>query len=62
MTTSNLITGLHHVTAMASSPQQNVDFYVGILGLRLVKKPLILMRRMCITFITEMRAVILEAS
>jgi glyoxalase family protein len=38
MTTSNLITGLHHVTAMASSPQQNVDFYVGILGLRLVKK------------------------
>jgi len=35
---TNLITGLHHVTAMASSPQQNVDFYVGILGLRLVKK------------------------
>ena len=33
-----LITGLHHVTAMASSPQQNVDFYVGVLGLRLVKK------------------------
>lgn len=33
-----LITGLHHVTAMASSPQQNVDFYAGILGLRLVKK------------------------
>lgn len=33
-----LITGLHHVTAMASSPQRNVDFYVGILGLRLVKK------------------------
>ncbi|MCB9292246.1 MAG: ring-cleaving dioxygenase [Lewinellaceae bacterium] len=33
-----LITGLHHVTAMAGSPQQNVDFYTGILGLRLVKK------------------------
>ena len=33
-----LITGLHHVTAMASDPQQNVDFYAGILGLRLVKK------------------------
>lgn len=32
------ITGLHHVTAMASAPQQNVDFYAGILGLRLVKK------------------------
>lgn len=33
-----LINGLHHVTAMAGSPQQNVDFYAGILGLRLVKK------------------------
>lgn len=35
---NNLITGLHHVTAMASSPQRNVDFYAGVLGLRLVKK------------------------
>lgn len=35
---NKLITGLHHVTAMASSPQRNVDFYVGVLGLRLVKK------------------------
>ena len=33
-----LITGLHHVTAMASNPQDNVNFYAGILGLRLVKK------------------------
>jgi glyoxalase family protein len=33
-----LITGLHHVTAMASDPQQNLDFYAGLLGLRLVKK------------------------
>ncbi|MEO1449636.1 MAG: VOC family protein [Bacteroidota bacterium] len=32
------INGLHHVTAMASNPQRNVDFYAGILGLRLVKK------------------------
>lgn len=32
------ITGLHHVTAMASDPQKNVDFYAGILGLRMVKK------------------------
>jgi glyoxalase family protein len=32
------ITGLHHVTALTSDPQQNVDFYSGILGLRLVKK------------------------
>jgi glyoxalase family protein len=33
-----LINGLHHITAMASDAQQNLDFYVGILGLRLVKK------------------------
>ena len=32
------LTGLHHVTAMAGDPQANVDFYVGVLGLRLVKK------------------------
>ena len=35
---SQLITGLHHITALASDPQKNVDFYAGILGLRLVKK------------------------
>jgi glyoxalase family protein len=33
-----LISGLHHITALASDPQKNVDFYAGILGLRLVKK------------------------
>jgi glyoxalase family protein len=32
------ITGLHHVTAIASDPQRNTDFYVGLLGLRLVKR------------------------
>jgi glyoxalase family protein len=32
------ITGLHHVTAIASDPQRNLDFYVGLLGLRLVKR------------------------
>ncbi len=32
------ILGIHHVTAIASDPQQNVDFYAGILGLRLVKQ------------------------
>ena len=32
------ISGLHHVTAIAGSPQANVDFYVGFLGLRLVKR------------------------
>ncbi len=30
--------GLHHVTAIASDPQQNIDFYAGLLGLRLVKR------------------------
>jgi glyoxalase family protein len=35
---NNMITGLHHVTALTSDVQQNVDFYAGILGLRLVKK------------------------
>ncbi|HEY0040266.1 MAG TPA: ring-cleaving dioxygenase [Flavisolibacter sp.] len=35
---SQLITGIHHVTAIASNAQNNLDFYVGILGLRLVKK------------------------
>jgi glyoxalase family protein len=34
----NLVKGLHHITALASDPQKNVDFYAGILGLRLVKK------------------------
>lgn len=33
-----LITGIHHITAIAGNPQQNIDFYTGILGLRLVKK------------------------
>ncbi len=30
--------GLHHVTAIASDPQPNLNFYVGLLGLRLVKR------------------------
>ena len=29
--------GLHHVTAIATDPQRNVDFYTTVLGLRLVK-------------------------
>lgn len=32
------ISGLHHVTAIASDPQRNLDFYAGTLGLRLVKR------------------------
>ncbi len=31
------ILGLHHVTAIASDPQRNLDFYTHVLGLRLVK-------------------------
>jgi glyoxalase family protein len=35
---TKLITGLHHVTALADDAQKNIDFYTGILGLRMVKK------------------------
>jgi predicted esterase/catechol 2,3-dioxygenase-like lactoylglutathione lyase family enzyme len=30
--------GIHHVTAIASDPQRNLDFYAGLLGLRFVKR------------------------
>jgi predicted esterase/catechol 2,3-dioxygenase-like lactoylglutathione lyase family enzyme len=30
--------GIHHVTAIASDPQRNLDFWSGVLGLRLVKR------------------------
>jgi glyoxalase family protein len=30
--------GIHHVTAIAGDAQENLDFYVGVLGMRLVKK------------------------
>ncbi|HEY0760090.1 MAG TPA: ring-cleaving dioxygenase [Acidisarcina sp.] len=32
------IVGLHHVTAIASDPQRNLDFYTQMLGLRFVKR------------------------
>lgn len=32
------IQGIHHITAIASDPQRNLDFYTQVLGLRLVKK------------------------
>lgn len=32
------VSGIHHVTAIASDPQRNIDFYTRFLGLRLVKK------------------------
>lgn len=32
------ITALHHVTCIAGDPQENYDFYTGVLGMRLVKR------------------------
>jgi glyoxalase family protein len=32
------ITGLHHITAIASDPKRNFDFYTKVLGMRFVKK------------------------
>jgi glyoxalase family protein len=32
------VTGLHHITAIAGPAQENLDFYAGVLGMRLVKK------------------------
>ncbi len=32
------INGLHHITAIAGPAQENLDFYAGVLGMRLVKK------------------------
>ena len=46
-----LITGIHHVTAIASDAQKNLDFYTGILGLRLVKKTINFDGPTCIIFI-----------
>jgi len=34
----NSIPGIHHITAIAGNPQRNLDFYTGVLGLRLVKQ------------------------
>jgi glyoxalase family protein len=32
------VNGLHHITAIAGDPQENLDFYAGVLGMRLVKR------------------------
>ena len=32
------VNGLHHITAIAGPAQENLDFYAGILGMRLVKR------------------------
>jgi len=37
MASDLLLPGLHHVTAICSDAQKNIDFYCGVLGLRLVK-------------------------
>lgn len=34
----NKTAGIHHISAIVGHPQQNVDFYARVLGLRLVKK------------------------
>ncbi len=35
---SGMVHGLHHVTAIAGDPQENLAFYTGMLGLRLAKR------------------------
>ncbi|HET9774365.1 MAG TPA: VOC family protein [Nitrososphaeraceae archaeon] len=37
MNSKNDISGIHHITAICSDPQKNIDFYTKLLGLRLVK-------------------------
>jgi glyoxalase family protein len=32
------VRGIHHVTAIAGDPQQNLNFYSGVLGLKFIKK------------------------
>lgn len=34
------ILGIHHISVIAQQPQENVEFYTGVLGLRLVKNTL----------------------
>src|SRR3954462_3528918 len=33
-----MITGIHHITCISGDAQENLDFYVGTMGMRLVKK------------------------
>jgi glyoxalase family protein len=32
------LTGIHHLTAISAKPRENLEFYTGVLGMRLVKK------------------------
>lgn len=34
----NKTAGIHHISAIVGHPQENIDFYAGVLGLRLIKK------------------------
>ena len=38
VSTMHPVHGLHHITAIAGPAQENLDFYAGILGMRLVKR------------------------
>lgn len=38
MAKSPAVHGIHHVTCLAADPQKNLSFYVGTLGMRLVKR------------------------
>ena len=38
MTEAPAVHGIHHVTAIAGSAQENLTFYAGVLGMRLVKR------------------------
>ncbi len=35
---NDTVLGIHHITAIAGDPQENLDFYIGVLGMRLVKR------------------------
>src|SRR6195952_2059276 len=32
------LTGIHHLTAISAKPRENLGFYTGVLGMRLVKR------------------------
>src|SRR5260370_34346980 len=32
------LTGIHHLTALSANPRENLAFYTGLVGMRLVKK------------------------
>jgi glyoxalase family protein len=35
---NELTKGIHHITAVVGDPQENIDFYAGVLGLRMIKQ------------------------